>query len=245
MAKLKLDAQVSLEVVCRDAISLQGNDTALVSFSAGKDAISMTLGMLESGLFSKYLLVYYYLVPGLSFVDRYIRYFEEKTGLAVQQVPNPTFYKMRASAALQTPKMAEALKAVQVSGDGYLTYTIDSMFKAIKKYYQIESAYCAVGIKKADGYTRRVALNKSVINEKSKKYYPMAEWTIEDIRTQLKRFSIDLPEEYPLFRGISFDGFAPRFLGPIKQHFPEDYRRICEYFPETESILYRKEKYGI
>ena len=54
----------------------------------------------------------------------------------------------------------------------------------------------------------------------------------------LERNNIELPIDYQLF-GRSFDGINIQYLYPIYRHFPEDYRKICKWFPLAELEIMR------
>lgn len=230
--------------LCDKIIEIQGHNTCVLSFSCGKDAISAFLRILESGKFEKQILFYFYLIPGLSWVDEYIEYFENRFGVKIHQFPNPNFYKMMKNYVFQPPERTEGIKKLQSSGDGFIDFKFKHLSELTIKFEGLsESTLTAMGITCYDSPLRRTAIKKyGEYNLNSRKWYPVHDFKLSDIREIIKRHGLKLPDDYDLF-GLSFDGLDYRFVKPIKEKRPEDYKRIKEYFPLIDLQIARQERY--
>jgi hypothetical protein len=90
---------------------------------------------------------------------------------------------------------------------------------------------------------RRTNIKKyGAIRQKQKKWYPIHDVSDRQIYESIKYNNIELPIDYELF-GMTFDGLDYRFLKVIKDKLPNDYKKIKEWFPNVDYIIYRHEHY--
>jgi hypothetical protein len=52
---------------------------------------------------------------------------------------------------------------------------------------------------------------------------------------------IKLPVDYQMW-GHSFFELMPEFLVSIREHFPDDYRKILDWFPLAEAEMFRYDR---
>lgn len=217
--------------ICNEVIALS-SDTCILSFSVGKDSIATWLKIRP--LFKRIVPVYMYIVPGLSFVEKWIKYYEERFGVDVVQVPHPSLYRMLNQGIYQTHYTKPAIYAQKLPN-----FTYAEVFQAVREDYDADGAYVAVGNRVNDSLIRRAAIKRyGTINKKDKKFYPIAYMKNKEVYDVISEAGLELPIDYQLF-GRSYDGLDARFLIPIAKHFPEDYQRMKEYFPCLDHELQR------
>lgn len=211
-------------------------DTIVLAFSTGKDSIA---AWLQARKYFRRVVPYYaYCVPGLSFVERSLDYYEEFFGTHIVRVPHKAFFDWLNCNIYQPPERKRAITELQLPGDEYNNLTIGDM---IRLYGELpEAAYTAVGVRAADSPQRRLAISRyGAINHSKKLFYPVYDWKKADVLAAIDEAGVKLPVDYKLF-GRTFDGIDYRFLKPIKEHFPEDYERILELFPLADLELFRR-----
>jgi len=231
--------------LCKKVIKKQGEDkTCFLSFSTGKDSVATFLRCLETGLFDKFVLFYYFLIPEMSWIDEYLDYFEKKFGVEIIRVPNPAFYRMMSEGLLQTPVGIKALDKLYLDNNGFVRFEYKDIMNMIKEKMQLsDKLLCAIGIRSGDSMMRKMVIEKhGLIIEKQGKWYPIHDFSFEDIRNIYKKHDVKYIEDYELF-GLTFDGLDYRFLKVIKDKKPEDYQRIKKWFPLIDLMIYRHEHY--
>ncbi len=73
------------------------------------------------------------------------------------------------------------------------------------------------------------------------------DWTKGECYDYIEARGVKLPVDYEWFAtkqkrsGRTFDGLATQFLAPIREHAPDDYARILEWFPLADLDIFRHE----
>lgn len=212
-------------------------DTILMAFSCGKDSIGAWLACRPH--FERIVPFYMYLVPGLKFVERSLRYYEEFFGCQILRVPHPSLYRMLNNFVFQSPENCAVIEAANLANFEY-----ESMYDEVRKKCGLpEAAFAASGVRAVDSPYRMVAIKRyGPINRKKRHFYPIWDWNKARLLSEIRSAGIQLPADYRVF-GRSFDGIDYRFLAPIRRTWPDDYARILEYFPLAEAEMKRRE-YG-
>lgn len=212
----------------------------LLSFSGGKDAWATWLGIREHFAPEKITPFYYYLVPGLEFVEEYLAYAESILGTHITRLPSPRFYQMLNDFTFQPPDRWPTIKILDLPN-----FTWDDTHRACEVSRGLpEKCWCAVGVRAADSQQRALAMRtRGVVNDKRCVFYPVWDWKMDRIYAELELNNIKLPIDYKLF-GRTFDGIYLLYLYNIKKHYPKDYARILEWFPLADLEIWRYEKYG-
>ena len=214
---------------------------SLISFSRGKDAIASYL-LIRETFGEKIVPFYLYGIPDIEFVEESLTYYEKMMGTGIYRLPQPMFLKNLAGLADCPPESerVEVINAWRLPKDIDQTQQQDEL---IKDLGLPENTYTAVGVKAADSLNRRLLLNKNQgINHKEKKYFPLAWYSKKETYEIIRRAGWKLPIDYTMFN-VSLDGIKAKYLIPIKKHFPNDYRKILEWFPLAELEVFRYERY--
>lgn len=211
-------------------------DTAIVAFSTGKDSICAWLQMRK---YFKHIIPYYcYTVPGLEFVEKSLKYYEDFFETHIYRLEHRSFYRMLNALVFQPPEHYAKLKTMELPGDEYDDGMIGELIRQAGNLPA--GAYTGVGVRMADSPMRRIGIKThGAINHNQKRFYPVYDWKKADVLAALDESGVKLPVDYKLF-GRTFDGLDYRFLKPIKEHFPADYARIIEWYPLAELELYRR-----
>ncbi|MGI8311987.1 hypothetical protein [Saccharopolyspora hattusasensis] len=110
----------------------------------------------------------------------------------------------------------------------------------LREDLDLPQAWNADGVRAADSPNRRMAMvTHGPKREHLRKVSAVWDWRIADVRAALKRHDCPLPPEYDWFNR-SFDGLDYRFLAPIKEHAPDDYQRILDWFPLADLEIFRR-----
>lgn len=215
---------------------------AILSFSAGKDSVAAWLAMQEH--FDEIVPVYLYMVPGLEFVEEGLRYYEEFFGTHVIRLPHPSLYRWITTAVFQPPE-----RLAYIESREWPNYDYDDVFNLVKVSRGLPlETFTAIGVRSADSLNRRTSIKRyGSVNVDRRTFFPIFDWRKDKMIAELKQADVMLTIDYQVF-GRSYDGIDWRFIGPIKEHFPDDYERILEWFPmaelEIKRIEYREEYYA-
>jgi hypothetical protein len=94
----------------------------------------------------------------------------------------------------------------------------------------------------SDSMHRRNSMKKGGVidvDEEWKRFYPIFDWSFEDMDREFRAEKIKLPVDYKLWNR-SFDGVRYRFFPAIREHYPKDWERICLFYPRAEVELWRR-----
>lgn len=225
------------EVIAR--IRAEQGPRTMLGFSRGKDALAAWIAMRPH--FDDIVPYHLYLVPGLSFVEESLDYYERKFGRRIISLPHPTLYRWLTNFQFQSPSNARVIAAAGLPKFGYA-----DIYKLVRQIEGLpDGTLAATGVRAADSPDRRVSLmSHGPISWNAEQYYPIWDWNKERLMGEIEKSGIGLPADYDLF-GRSFDGLDLRFVYPLKQKRPDDYRRILEWFPLVEMEVWRYERYGV
>lgn len=212
----------------------------LLAFSRGKDSIAAWLHL------QAYFTVvpfYMYLVPGLSFVDESIAYYESFFGTRIFRVPAPAFHYWLNSFTFQAPERRPIIRRM-----GLPNHTYADCERVILEDVGLSPAtWRATGIRMHDSPARRAQVKRyGPIIENNRKFYPIWHYRREDIARSIAHSRIKLPVDYMLW-GRTFDGLDFRFISVLKEVYPADYQRIKAFFPlvDVDAWRYRYQRTGV
>lgn len=213
----------------------QINDTVILSFSGGKDAIGAWLQLRR--YFKRIIPFYMYLIPNLSFVNNALKYYEDFFQTPILQYPHPSLYRMLNNLVFQAPENCHIIEDMQLKEHSY-----DDISLWVKQDCGLSlDTFTATGVRAADSMTRRCSILKwGALNPRRRTFFPIFDWKKPRLIEELKAANVKLSIEYILF-GRTFDGIDYRFIHPLKKNFSEDYQKILEYFPLAELEILRRQ----
>lgn len=216
----------------------------LVSFSLGKDALATTLALMDAGV--EVQLAHLYLIPGLQFVDDTINRLEDAWGLKIHQYPHPSLWRMLNALVYQPPERCSIIEAAKMPDVDY-----GDMWGLIKDDLGMpKSTWVADGVRAADSIVRRASLTRhGVMKSTTRKVSPIHDWLLDEVMSRIRAADLPLPYTDPkrgaklpidyAWFGRSFDGIDARFTKPLREHAPEDYQRILDWFPLADIDIFR------
>lgn len=204
------------------------NDTVIVGFSGGKDSICAL--DLCCRYFKTVHVYFMYLVPGLSFQEAQLRWYEQRYGLQIHRVPHPML-----STWLRWGVFRKENFAIPEISFADVTHYLRVHFDAY---------WFAGGERIADSIVRRAMMKRSgSIDTTRGRFYPLAHWKKSDVVNYIKQKRLKMAPEYPVL-GYSFRSLDPQDMVKIRQFYPEDFERIKRLFPFVEAgcVKYEIEK---
>lgn len=209
-------------------VSSKISSRVIVFYSGGKDS-AVTLDLCCK-YFEHVDVVFMYYVPGLSFQDRIIRWAEAKYGVKVIRLPHFELSQFLRYGSFRPMDLDVPVVSIR---DVY-TYA-----RSITQTWWI-----AAGERISDSIIRRAMIKQSgSIDVGRGRFYPIAEWRKSDIMGYIKQNRLMVsPESATL--GFSFRSLQPKDLILIKQHYPDDFVRITNYFPLAEASIRHYEYFG-
>ena len=214
------------------------NKPVFLSFSCGKDSIATWCVLKDAGI--EVIPCYMEPVPGLPFIQDELDYFEEVFNQPIHQCVHPSFWRLLGNAVYQPPERLAILEELNLQQPSFESY-----WKAIKEDFEMSpNTFVCDGVRASDSIVRRASFVKhGVIKPHLGKVSPIADYLQQEVYDTIEEHGIELPIDYELF-GRSFDGIDKRFSLPIKQHLPEDFKVLKNWFPLLEVDILRWEKYG-
>lgn len=229
-----MPAQDPLDVIRRVRTA---TNECVVWVSCGKDSVATFLLCLEH--FDRVGAVYQYVTPGLSFHEQYLTFLEQLAGPKlvggrILRRPHWCLAKRFQNAALR-PDGLEAERVPKVR--------IRDAEIAVSK--ELGIWWHASGQKKIDSLQRRAMLSQcDGVMVKSKRFYPLSEWSHRGVVQFLRNHDVPLSPEYAAL-GFSYGGgLEGQQLAAIQEHFPDDYAKIVKRFPFAEASLFRYKELG-
>ena len=135
------------EDLCK-SLAAANDGTAILSFSTGKDSIAAWLQM--SKYFDRIYPVYLYLVPGLSFVEKSLEYYQDFFKTRIIQLPHPSLYRMLNSFTFQAPENCAVIEEMGLPEFEYL-----DIYQIIREDYNLPAATpAASGVRARDSLAR-------------------------------------------------------------------------------------------
>lgn len=203
-------------------------DSVIVSFSMGKDSIAAY--DLCCQYFKHVYPFFMYLVRGLEFQERTLRWYERKYGNPIIRVPhfeNSNFFKYG---------------SYRDFDDNVPITSINDTYAYIRN--MTGAIWIADGERISDSIVRRAMIkNSGAIDVKRKVFHPVANWRKNDVVKYLEYKQLYLsPEQRKI--GFSFASLDGKELSIINKLYPDDYKKILEIFPFVDASRKRFEVYG-
>jgi len=219
--------------LCQYVAGVSG-DTCFLSFSAGKDSIAAWIQVRR--YFKRVIPFYLYLVPGLAFIEEGLRYYEDFFKTEIIRLPHPSLWRMLKHFVFQPPERCAIIEDANLPNWDY---------RRLEAYVRSQSdapdAFVAIGSRTADSPIRLANMKRfGTLTPARRSFFAVYDWKIDDVVRELRAANCKLTVDYRMF-GRSFDGIDYRFLGPIKERYPEDYARILDWFPLADLEIFRRE----
>lgn len=206
---------------------------ATIGFSTGKDSVVGLDMMIKAGI--EPIPIYFYIVPGLEFIENNIMLYEKHFGIKVARMPHPILYDHINHQDWQPYQ--EALNMGEYSLGSINFRMVTEMYLQEKGFKDVE--YDCNCMKMSDSLNRRLLMRKTPDIDTSRKIIYLTKYiTDSQCYLHIKENNIPLTDDYKIF-GRSWDGVSYHFLYGVKKHYPQDFERIKSYFPLIEAEIFR------
>lgn len=203
----------------------------LVAFSGGKD--SLVCLDLACRVFKKVTGFFLYLVPGLDFLERRLADASRKYNIEILQYPSPMLFRFFKNRTYCDIHQSCASKIKE--------FGTTDLYKAI--VYQTGIKRIIAGNKEVDSTALKNRFFDSY-NLADFVLYPLKKWRKADVINYCKIYKILPPDESVKNVNSGIDLSTKRLLW-LHDSFPQDFERLCEYFPYAGAVVKRREWYGI
>lgn len=203
-------------------------DSVIVGFSGGKDSI-VTLDLCFR-YFKNVQPFFMYLVPGLEFQEKQLRWYENKYNTEIIRLPH-----FELSNGFKYGAFRNIDYDVDIVG-------INDTYAYIRE--QTGMYWIAAGERCADSIVRNAMIKQSgSIDYKRGRFYPLAYWKKNEVLQYIKQKKLYISKEQKDM-GFSFRGLTGKELSIIKNLYPDDYEKVLKVFPFAEASVVRYEVYG-
>lgn len=222
------------DALCRYVAERSGG-VCLLSFSTGKDSIAAWLQCRR--YFRRIVPFYLENPPGMAFVERTLRYYEEVFATPILRMPHPAFARMHRALTYQPPECCAEIEAVQLP-----VYKYSDVEDHVRELAGLtRDAYVAIGVRQSDSIWRRVNISaQGSLNPTRRSFQCVYDWSGRRVVDEIAAAGIMLPVDYRIW-GRSFDGLQYEFLEPLRRHFPDDYARLLQWYPLADVEIFRRE----
>lgn len=202
-------------------------DTVLVGFSGGKDSI-VTLDLCFK-YFKKVVPFFLYIVPGLSFQERQLQWYENRYQTEIIRLPHFETSNFMRYGTFRNEDYSVPIVSV-TDEYNYLRQLTDI-------------CWIAAGERIDDSLIRRAMIkHSSSIDIQRGRFYPVAYWKKREVLDYIKFKRLRLGED-SRHQGFSFKSLEGRELYMLKQFYPDDYEKVLRLYPFAEASRKRYE-YG-
>lgn len=211
-------------------VSAVTDSVILFHSASGKDSIAL-LDLLCPH-FSRIVCAYMYVVKDLQHINRYISYARNKYPNAEWvQIPHYGLFS-----DIKTGYLGHEKNEKQKQ------YKLSDLTNIVRERTGIE--WVCYGFKKSDSMNRRLMLNTyrlNGINDKNKKFYPLADYLNKDVLKYIFDKGIIKPERYGNSQSSGCDVGDVEYLTFLRDKFPSDYKRVLKEYPLADRLLYERE----
>lgn len=204
----------------------------LFSSASGKDSIAL-LEMMHP-YFREIVCVYMYVAKNLEHINRYIAWAKGRyPNVRFVQVPHYSVYSYIKTGFLGCRKNPKQK-----------LWTLAEITDKVRERFSIEWAF--FGFKQSDSLNRRLMLRTytdEAICEKTKKCYPLSTYKNADVLRYIEDHHLIRPETYGgESQSSGTDITDIHYLLYLREHFPDDLRRLFDMYPMAERILFEHDK---
>jgi phosphoadenosine phosphosulfate reductase len=191
----------------------------LVGVSGGKDSVVCL--DLCARYFDDIRPFFLYVVPGLSFQEAVIDFYERKYGVKFLRLPHfiLSYFLNAGIYRKEDPDVPEI--------------GINDVYAWLRLNTGIH--WIAAGERISDSLWRRGMIKSSgTCDPKRGRFYPVAHFSTKEVLAYIKHHRLKFSPETNVL-GYSLQGLEGQDLFRIKQHYPQDFRKMCEWFPFLEA----------
>ena len=203
-------------------------DQVIVSYSGGKDS-AVTLDLCAR-YFKTVHVFFLYQVPNLSFQEAVLKWAEKRYGVEIYRIPHFELSDFYRNGTYCKPD--KTLPRVAVS----------DIYAHVRQAFDCH--WIAAGERAKDSIVRNAMIKRSgSIDQKRGRFYPLAYWSKDAVVKYIAANKLMVSPESKVL-GHSFRSLDAKDVIAVKEHYPDDYKKIVQAFPEIGAALAREAMYG-
>ena len=213
-----------------DAVKRQAllTDSVIVSYSGGKDSV-VTLDLCARH-FKTVHVFFMHQIPGLSFQEAVLKWAERHYDLEVYRVPHWELSYFYRAGTYVKPDPTVKLIGIQ------------DIYAHMRSAFDCH--WIAAGERCKDSMMRNAMIKKSgSIDTTRGRFFPLAYWSKEQVNRYIAQHGLKVSPESKLL-GHSFRSLDAKDLMAVRKHYPADFAKILQVFPECGAAIAREEMYG-
>lgn len=200
-------------------------DSVIVGFSTGKESI-VTLDLCFKH-FKKVQPYFLYCVPGVSFQERTLQWYENKYDVQIERLPGTNVSEFFHYGSFR------------IGDPTFPIVSIADIHKYLRLKYDIWWVAC--GERMDDSVQRRAMIkNQSTIYVDGGRFYPVASWKRQEIYDYIKHEKLYLGADSRAL-GHSIRMLHPDGLRFVKERYPDDFAKLLNLYPFAEASLKHEE----
>jgi phosphoadenosine phosphosulfate reductase len=205
------------------------SDSVIVSFSGGKDSLCVMDLCVRT--FKRVQPFFMYLIPDLTCVEIELAKAEDRWGIPILRYPHWIAFRILRYNVYRYLFSAGETADIQEAklNDIYALVMADTGIRQI-----------AYGGKRSDSLWRKRMMATGAADFS---FAPLAGWNKFDVLSYLRMRNIPVPSGSAT-NACGIDLSTPSLLWMHDTH-PHDFRKLLDYFPLAESVVYRRQFYGI
>jgi len=215
-------------------VSLTTGGTCFLAFSRGKDSIAAWLYLRR--FFARIIPFHICVVPGLSFVDQSLSYYEQWFGTQILRLQCGATTGEILSLVYQEPGAETYVDACDL-----WHYERPHIVEVLRSHFNLPNAFVAYGISGGDSIIRKMYIGERHYSSERKTFYPCFDWSPTMIIRLISSQGLKLPKDYFL----SDRSFATirnlRALYRMLNLYPGDFSKIETVFPLIRACFARNE----
>lgn len=215
----------------------QRTDTVLLGFSRGKDSIATVLWLKE--FFPRIILFHKDGCPGMPFVDRSLAYYEGVFDLEIDRCYPSDLFTYIGGMRYQLIEDEDFIDDLDL---GQFIYDHDDLTAWIRAKHKAPHAWLAWGLSYKDNLMRAVRTNlRDGWIEDAQVFYPIFDWTRNDILGAIETSGVKLPEDYHYANRSFNDMVNSRHFERMATQSPKDWEAVKTVFPLIDAARARLE----
>lgn len=218
---------------------LECGDHILLAFSGGKDSLAMWLWLREVAPDLRIVPFFMDMIPGLQIVQDMLRYYEDYFGQHIYYMIHPVFYEDLNTYVFQTPENIRLIMALDLP-----RFDRQVVADLVAEAANVPGKPLhAMGLRRRDNPVRSGLMTVAGVigTKRSRHFYPIWDWTTDDVARVIKRHNVKLPVGYALW-GRNLVNLEYAVLKQVREYFPQDFELIKTYYPLIEAEFFRYEQ---
>lgn len=223
------------DALCKD-IAKRSKGVCFLGFSHGKDSVVAYLQLRR--YFKRIIPFHCASIPHMKFVDAILDYYEYEFQTRILRLMGEDLAMAMKRHIYQHPA---DIDYCDLEFGEVQDYSKLDILEYLRKEFNLPRAWCAFGVNASDSQDRRIYCNKTGgKSEINKTFYPTWDWPRSEIVKALQDSGLKIAPEYKYSKRSIGGVPCATYNKIIKEHFPEDFKRLLLWYPLAELKTHRE-----